>query len=89
MFDPFEEFRPEPWMDDSSCAQLPPEAADEFFPDGAGGAVPKAVKATCRRCPALTRCDDWIMRTERPSERYGYVAGMTPGDRERRARSAA
>lgn len=88
---------PQSWRDDATCVSIGPDA---FFPEDVygdtlpGELITRAyaeVKPVCASCPVLSECTEWVMRTEQPHYRHGYVAGMTPNKRDAlaRARKAA
>lgn len=71
------------WREQATCKADP----DLFFPDGTTGRWLEIIddaKATCRRCPVLDDCLDWITRSEGNkglAERHGIWAATTAQER--------
>lgn len=59
------------------CTQTDPEI---FFPER--GMPATAAKKVCRRCPIIDQCRIWVTANPQP---YGVWAGMSAGERRRRA----
>ncbi len=73
---------PEPWMQDSLCAQVD---ADLFFPEKGHGDRAIAAKQVCNDCPVIADCLGYALRT---GQRYGVWGGQS--ERElRKLRKAA
>jgi WhiB family transcriptional regulator, redox-sensing transcriptional regulator len=69
--------RPHIWADDALCAsgQFDP---DLWFPDE--GASAEDARKLCRRCPVLTECRSYALRTR---QKWGIWAALTPIQRSR------
>ena len=74
----------EPWTLEGSCSST----GDAFFPPkDAGHDEWDYLRSVClSRCPVLSECRDWVMRTELGQcykARYGVAAGMSPLERKK------
>ena len=67
--------RPEPWMQDSLCAQVDPEL---FFPEKGGSGY--AARDICARCDVRAQCLEYALRTD---QRDGIWGGTTEPERRR------
>jgi WhiB family redox-sensing transcriptional regulator len=73
---------PEPWMQESACAEVMP---DMFFPQKGHGESSTAAKKVCGGCPVIADCLGYALRTD---QRYGVWGGQS--ERElRKLRKAA
>lgn len=72
------------WMKQGKCRELSQELKNElFFPTKNPNVMSQDAKKVCADCPVLQQCKTWVFLTERPSERYGNVAGMSTTERKR------
>lgn len=69
---------PGPWVDRAACAGLP---VAMFFPvPGDKRTIERALRI-CNRCPVVTECAEFYR-----DEQFGIFGGMTPRQRNRKAR---
>jgi WhiB family redox-sensing transcriptional regulator len=73
------------WRHKAGCLNADPEL---FFPLGSTGRALEQVeqaKAMCRRCPVVTQCLDWALKT---NQQDGVWGGLSEDERRtlRRAR---
>ena len=83
--------RADPMREVEALCRADPEAwfpvpCDTTGPKPQPTPAARAAIAICHRCPLFEPCRKWIMATERPANRYGVVAGMTPHMRQSLAR---
>ncbi|MFD9112131.1 WhiB family transcriptional regulator [Streptomyces bottropensis] len=66
------------WRDSAACRFEDPEL---FFPigeDGLSRGQIEQARAVCNRCPVMTACGSWALRS---GEHEGVWGAMTPGER--------
>ena len=71
----FDQLRPQPWMEQASCATADPVA---WFPEK--GASNNQAIAICRQCPVAAECLDYALANQ---ERFGIWGGVTERPRRR------
>ena len=69
----------ESWAGLAACRE-PAIDPDLFFPLGELDTEVAAAKTICARCPAISECLDWALRTGEPD---GVWGGATPLERRR------
>lgn len=66
------------WRAKAACLEEDPEL---FFPSGTTGAAleqAERAKAVCRRCPVLTQCRNWAVKT---NQQDGVWGGLSEDER--------
>lgn len=74
------------WTDQAACVDVPTEVFFPVPPRTGGHPDYGPARAICGRCPVRAEClaDALHSEPQASGKRYGFVGGMTPGQRSER-----